>query len=73
MLPLQTFQMCGCHFLLQESSFSSLVCTEMQSSDVAVFFLGSEVSSQVRDELRALLDWETKVKAVVVCVEDSDK
>ena len=45
----------------------------MQSSDVAVLFLGSEFSSQVRDELRALLNWEKKVKAVVVCVEDSTK
>lgn len=64
-----------CFFLplLQESSFSSLVCTEVQLSDVAVLFLGSESTSQVRDELSALQDWESKVKAVVVCVGDSDR
>lgn len=45
----------------------------MQSSDVAVLFLGSEFTSQVRDELSALQDWESKVKAVVVCVGDSGR
>ena len=50
-----------------------MVRNEVQASDVAVLFLGSEVTAQVRDELSALQEWQSQVKAVVVCAEDSNR
>lgn len=65
--------LCGFHILLQESAYSSLVKREVQSANMVVLFLGSEVTAQVRDELNALQDWQGEVKAVVVCVGDSGR